>query len=353
MVFMINAHGLLVLLGVIVVIAVFLAFILRINGDKTRRIMELSSEQQKNDKAETVENVFEMLKLVRNSLEASKISLQHIIPKNTNVMTKKSGLLPRVESSATKNDLVKSSNFVMEAEIAEDTVIQQTGGADEGGVGNILEHKIAKATENILGLNDALKRLLAAKELVRGEDPSDAIDDASGLSSIRQYLPFFLGDELYAVGLATVQEALQATRLFVDPSTPEKIRSAINLDGSVVPVIDLSIHFGGEMTKVGPNTLIVILLLRVDGQLQKVGIKVDGVGKIILVNQASVVRSHVKATSVRNDFVRGEFKTEHHSITLLDFNQELALKHILRSHSQGSSLPNSLSKKCDVSELLH
>ena len=346
-----STHGILASSGLIIAAAIVLVFILRINGRKARRLMDLSDEQQKNDYSEKYGNVFEMLKLVRNNLESSKSALQQIVPKNMIGMTKDSGSLLRVESSVAKDDLVRSRSFVMEGDITEETVAEKIVVLDEAMDSKVLEKKIAKATENIHELNNALNRLLEAKERVRSEAPPVVIDDVSDLSSFRPFLPFFLGKELYAVGMGPVQEVLQATRLLVDPGMPEKIRSAINLDGSVVPVIDLSNHFGGEITKVGRNTLIVILLLRIDGELQKVGIKVDGVCKIIMVDQANVVPSRAKADGVRNDFAQGKYKTEHYSITLLDFSQEFTSKNILGLNSRCDGLSSATPKKTDVPEL--
>lgn len=346
-----STHGILASLGLIIAAAIVLVFILRINGRKMRRLMDLSDEQQKNDCSEKYGNVFEMLKLVRNNLDSSKSALQQIVPKNMIGMTQNSGLLPRVESSVAKYDLVRSRNFVIEGDMTEEKVAEKIGVVDEAINSKILEQKISKTTENIHELNNALNRLLAAKKRVRSEAPPVVIDDVSGLSSCRPYLPFFLGEELYAVGMGPVQEVLQATRLLVDPSMPEKIRSAINLDGTVVPVIDLSNHFGCEIIKVGRNTLIVVLLLRVDGELQKVGIKVDGVCKIITVDQRNIVPSRAKTDGVRNDLAQGEYKTEHYSITILDFNQEFTSKNILGLNSRRDGLSTATQKESDAPEL--
>lgn len=331
---MMNAYSALALLG-LVITAIYM---FKIYSDKERRLIDLSGEQQKNESPERYGNIFEMLELVRDDLEASKISLQNITPRSATPMKKKLVLLPRVENSCDKNGLVKTSDFFMEGDKAEDAVVEKIGALNETMGSSTLELKIAKTTENIYGLNDALKRLLVAKKSVRAEARSSAMDDVSGLSSFRPYLPVFLGEELYAVCIATVQEVLQANRLFVDSGIPEKIRSAISLDGAVVPVIDLCNHFGGEITKVGRNTLIVILLLRVDGGLQRFGIKVDGVGKILMVDQSSVLPSRTNAYNTRNDFTQGEYKTENYSITLLDFSKGFTSKNILGLQSRYDSL---------------
>lgn len=325
---MMNTYSALALLG-LVIAAFVLVYMFKIHGDKERRIVDLSGEQQKNESPERFGNIFEMLELVRDDLEASKISLQNITPRSEILLKKKSVLLPRVENSGDKNGLLKTSHFFMEGDKAEDAVVEKIGAVNETTDSSSLELKIAKTTENIHGLNDALKRLLAAKMSVRAEARSSAMDDVSGLSSFRPYLPVFLGEELYAVCISTVQEVLQANRLFVDSGIPKKNRSAINLDGAVVPVIDLGNHFGGEITKVSRNTFIVILLLDVDGGLQRFGFKVDGVGEIMMVDQSSVLPSRVKADKAQNDFLQGEYKTEHYSITLLDFNKGFTSKNIL------------------------
>lgn len=336
---MINTHVILGLLVLIIAASIILIYFLRVNVNKARRRMELLDNQQKKDHAEKYVNIFELLKLVGNNLEASKVSLQHITPKIKVNIIKNSGLSSRVESSAAKDTLVKSKKFVLGDYMAEESAVEKIGVVDETTDSNIFQHKIAKATENIHGLNDALRRLLAAKERVRTEVPSLAMDDFSGLSSFRPYLPFILGGERYAVSIATVVEVLHATKLFVDPGVPDKIRSAIKLDGTVVPVIDLSNHFRGEKTKIGRNTLIVILLLRSDSEVQKVGIKADGVGNLIMVDQANILPTRAKADRARNDFAQGEYKTENDYVTILDLNNWLRFNHAPGLSSRDENLP--------------
>ena len=55
---------------------------------------------------------------------------------------------------------------------------------------------------------------------------------------------------------------------------PEFIRGVINLRGSVVPVVDLTVRFGRKTTPVTKRTCIVIIEIESDGEQQDVGVVV-------------------------------------------------------------------------------
>ena len=75
----------------------------------------------------------------------------------------------------------------------------------------------------------------------------------------RQYLTFFLADEQYAVGVLSVKEIIEYGVVTRVPTTPPYIRGVINLRGSVVPVVDLSVKFGLQECPVSRRTCIIIM----------------------------------------------------------------------------------------------
>ena len=82
----------------------------------------------------------------------------------------------------------------------------------------------------------------------------------------RQFLSFTLDRVDYAVPILQVREILQYEPVTRVPSVPRSVRGVINLRGSVVPVVDLSLRFGLPETPVSGRTCILIVEARLDGE---------------------------------------------------------------------------------------
>ena len=74
-----------------------------------------------------------------------------------------------------------------------------------------------------------------------------------------QFLTFKLDQELFALDIGKVREVLDFTSITKVPKTPDYMRGVINLRGSVVPVVDMRIKFGMEMSEKSVNTCIIIV----------------------------------------------------------------------------------------------
>jgi len=65
---------------------------------------------------------------------------------------------------------------------------------------------------------------------------------------MEQVLVFRLGEELYALEVAHVQEVIESPRYHYIPLAPAEFLGAINFHGSILPVLDLvaSLGFAGD-----------------------------------------------------------------------------------------------------------
>lgn len=59
-----------------------------------------------------------------------------------------------------------------------------------------------------------------------------------------QILPFQLGEGLYGLELANIQEVVDDATVYYLPGAPPGIIGAINLHGRILPVLDLPLQFG-------------------------------------------------------------------------------------------------------------
>ena len=96
-----------------------------------------------------------------------------------------------------------------------------------------------------------------------------------------QFLTFKLDQELFALDIGKVREVLDFTSITKVPKTPDYMRGVINLRGSVVPVVDMRIKFGMEMTEKTVNTCIIIVEVEMDGEKVVMGAMADAVQEVL------------------------------------------------------------------------
>jgi len=96
----------------------------------------------------------------------------------------------------------------------------------------------------------------------------------------KQYVTFLIGDRSYGVEIVRVLEIKQWSPTTALPNQPTHMRGVLNLRGTVVPVHDLHVMFGGPRTDATENHVVVIT--RVGDQT--LGILVDAVSDIITVD---------------------------------------------------------------------
>jgi len=152
----------------------------------------------------------------------------------------------------------------------------------------------------------------------------------SGISEVRPYLTFTLGDELFAVDVAKVREVLDYTSITKIPRTPEYMRGVINLRGSVVPVIDLRLKFGMSKTENKVNTCIIVLEIDLEGEIIVLGALADAVQEVFELEPDQIEPAPRFGTRFRAEFLRGMGKRDERFIMILDIDKvfssdELAL----------------------------
>ena len=77
-------------------------------------------------------------------------------------------------------------------------------------------------------------------------------------TAAQSLLSMSVSGQTFAVPISEVREILEVSKLTPVPRTPEFVCGMMNLRGSVVPVIDLSVRLGGVSTTLSPRSCIVI-----------------------------------------------------------------------------------------------
>ncbi|MCW8156859.1 purine-binding chemotaxis protein CheW [Stutzerimonas stutzeri] len=150
-------------------------------------------------------------------------------------------------------------------------------------------------------------------------------ESEENLELVRQYLMFNLSGETYGVGIHAIREIIEYPGVTAIPLAPRFLHGVINLRGAVVPVLDLSVRFGQEPTRINRRTCIVVVEVAQDDNLHMLGVLVDGVTEVREVEPGEVERKPQFGTGLRNDFVIGMLRREQGFIPILDIASVLSL----------------------------
>ena len=153
----------------------------------------------------------------------------------------------------------------------------------------------------------------------------------------KQYLTFLLANEEYAIGILKVKEIIEYDTVTTVPKTPKWVRGVINLRGAVVPVVDLAIKFGLELTPVAKTTCIVIVETQFESQNTTIGILVDAVSQVMELATEDLQPVPEFGTRVKVDYLLGMAQLGKKFALLLDVDRVLSTDELLHLNGVASS----------------
>jgi purine-binding chemotaxis protein CheW len=128
------------------------------------------------------------------------------------------------------------------------------------------------------------------------------------------YLTLRLGDELYAIDVASVKEIRSFEPVTKLSGVPEFMLGITNLRGDIVPIADLRIKFGvGTATY---DEFTIVIMLQIDGRIA--GVVVDEVCDVIKVNAADIEPTPDMNNLVDGKFLSGLVTIEEEMIVLIN-----------------------------------
>jgi len=153
------------------------------------------------------------------------------------------------------------------------------------------------------------------------------IIEGSGLENgeeASQFLTFMLSGEEFAVPIMKVKEIIEYSDLTNVPMVPEFIAGAINLRGSVVPVVNLAIKFGMSPGEITRRTCVVIMEVEMDDEQIVMGVLVDKVLQVIDIADENIDSAPSLGAQIRTDFIRGMAKLDDRFVIILAINRVLS-----------------------------
>ncbi len=150
-----------------------------------------------------------------------------------------------------------------------------------------------------------------------------------------RYLSFTLGDEAYAVPVGRVEVVLETPLVTRVPNADTHLRGVINYRGSVVPIVDPRLRFGGSPIPVDGNSSVIVLQMRYDGEDVVIGMLADGVREVVDVGAAEIEPAPSMTLLSAGDFVSGIARIAGEFVVILDVESAFARNAVFA----GSGIP--------------
>ena len=154
-----------------------------------------------------------------------------------------------------------------------------------------------------------------------------------------QYLTFLLSGEMMAIAILNIKEIIEYGSLTEVPMMPGFIRGVINLRGSVVPVVDLSVRFGRNKTEISRRTCIVIIEVEGDGEKHDIGVMVDSVSEVLEIPRSEIEPPPAFGAKIRVDFIHGMGKVAGKFVIILDANKVLSVDELSMLGQVAGTMP--------------
>lgn len=146
----------------------------------------------------------------------------------------------------------------------------------------------------------------------------DTVEDLTGFASDgSQYLTFQLLNEEYGIDILQVQEIKNYSHITPIPNTPKHVKGAMNLRGTVVPIVDLRLKFSMPDSDYDQYTVIIVVTI---GE-RVVGLVVDAVNDVLNVSPDECEPPPRLGGEIDASFITGLAKSEDRLITLLNIEK--------------------------------
>lgn len=145
-----------------------------------------------------------------------------------------------------------------------------------------------------------------------------------------KYFGFHLSGRVLAIPVMRITEIVEYRGVNIThvPTLPEHIHGALNLRGSIIPIIQLSNKLLFEESPMSKRTCIVLLEVNMDGEMDQIGIIVDGVHKVMELHDEDISEVPPLGMDVNPDFISGVTRVNGTCVTLLNVDQVFSAREI-------------------------
>ncbi|MFT5588650.1 MAG: purine-binding chemotaxis protein CheW [Bradyrhizobium sp.] len=146
--------------------------------------------------------------------------------------------------------------------------------------------------------------------------------EVEATTDIRQFVTFIVGDEVFAVDMAPVQEIIRVPDVVKVPLAPRTLDGLANLRGKVLPIISLRRIFGFDERVADDASRAIVI----DQGRQPLGFVVDRVVSVVGVDPRHIEGTAAISSTVNTELVSGLLKDVggYPMIMVLDFGKLIA-----------------------------
>lgn len=144
-----------------------------------------------------------------------------------------------------------------------------------------------------------------------------------------QFLTFMMAGEEYGMDILAVQEIRGWEEVTAIPNAPMYVNGAINLRGTIVPIIDLRVRFGLPQIEYGALTVVIVVSVVIKEATKIMGLVVDAVSDVYSINEETAKDVPDFQDSENSQFVQGLVNVGEKMVVLLNLKKilDLEVKH--------------------------
>lgn len=135
----------------------------------------------------------------------------------------------------------------------------------------------------------------------------------------REIVSFSVGEQRFCMEIEHVLEIRGWTKTTILPHAPDYVIGMMNLRGTVLPVVDLSLRLG--LGRTDPSARHVIIIARIHEQT--VGFLVENVSDIASVNESDMQPTPDVSSALTQAFIKGVYSIEEELVRAIDVYQIL------------------------------
>jgi purine-binding chemotaxis protein CheW len=135
-----------------------------------------------------------------------------------------------------------------------------------------------------------------------------------------ELITFGIANQLFGIDIMTIREIRAWSPVTRLPRVPDYVAGVVNLRGTVLPVIDLSVRLGWPATETTPRNPIVV----VEHEGQSRGLIVHDVSDIVSIDREAIQQPDAGAQDAVTHFLEGIAPLEDEMVMVLDLRKLMA-----------------------------
>lgn len=134
----------------------------------------------------------------------------------------------------------------------------------------------------------------------------------------KQYLIFLLGGQEYAIDIMNIREIRRWSGATTIPNMPGYVLGVINVNGVVVPIIDLRLRFHLPDAEFNASTVVIITKVSDEEKTRNIGLVVDAVSEVYKLREEVIGATQDLGGVISENYIKGLATMEDRMIILLD-----------------------------------